>query len=84
MDRKAESKQQVNEGEGNKTADKQYREAATKFAHSGKVEEGAKEASRAVDEDSEELERAGEESRKPSAGDLKKDLAVKPARNPQS
>jgi hypothetical protein len=80
MNRKPESKKQANEGEGNKTADKQYREAATDFAKSGKVEEGAKEASRALDEDSEELQRASEESRKPSAGDLKKDLESKDAR----
>jgi hypothetical protein len=84
MNRKPESKKQANEGEGNKTADKQYREAATDFAKSGKVEQGAKEAARAVDEDSEELERAGEESRKPSAGDLKKDLEVKTARSPHN
>jgi len=38
---------QRNEGEGNKTAAKEYNEAATKFAHSGKVEQKAEEAARA-------------------------------------
>ena len=63
------------EGEGNKTADAEYRKGATEFAHSGKVPAGAKEAKRAVDEDSEELQRAVDAGRKPSAGDLKSDLA---------
>ncbi len=62
------------EGEGNKTADAAYRKGATKFAHSGKVAAGAKEAERAVDEDGAELQQAVEASREPSAGDLKKDL----------
>ncbi len=62
------------EGEGNKTADREYREGASKFAQSGKVDAGAKEAKRAVEEDDEELKRADDASRKPSAGDTKKDL----------
>jgi uncharacterized protein (TIGR02284 family) len=38
---------QRNEGEGNKTAAKEYNEETTKFAHGGKVEQKAKEAERA-------------------------------------
>ena len=38
---------QRNEGEGNKTAAKEYNEATTKFAHSGKVEQKAQDAARA-------------------------------------
>ena len=64
----------ANEGEGNKTADASYRKGATEFAHSGKVDAGAKEAARAVDEDGEELDEAVAAGRKPSAGDLKSDL----------
>jgi uncharacterized protein (TIGR02284 family) len=38
---------QRNEGEGNKTAAKEYNEATTKFAHSGKVDKQAQEAAQA-------------------------------------
>jgi uncharacterized protein (TIGR02284 family) len=38
---------QRNEGEGNKTAAKEYNEATTKFAHSGKVDKQAEAAARA-------------------------------------
>ena len=38
-----------NEGEGNKTAAREYDNDATRFAHSGKVEEKAREAERAFD-----------------------------------
>lgn len=40
---------QKNEGEGNKTAARHYNEATTEFAKSGKVEEKANEARKAVD-----------------------------------
>jgi hypothetical protein len=63
------------EGEGDKASDKRYREEASRFARDGgKVSAGAKEAARAVDEDDEDLKKADQASRKPSAGDLKKDL----------
>jgi hypothetical protein len=38
-----------NEGEGNKTAARQYNDAQERFAQSGKVEEKAREAERALD-----------------------------------
>jgi hypothetical protein len=38
-----------NEGEGNKTAARQYNEAQQRFAQSGKVEEKAREAEEALD-----------------------------------
>jgi hypothetical protein len=38
-----------NEGEGNKTAAREYNEAQRRFAQSGKVEEKAREAEKALD-----------------------------------
>ena len=50
---------QRNEGEGNKTAARHYNEATTEFAKSGKVEEKAREARKAVDgQDGEKLRKA--------------------------
>ena len=40
---------QPNEGEGNHTAAKEYNEAATRHAHSGKVDQAAKDAEKAVE-----------------------------------
>ncbi|HKU42490.1 MAG TPA: hypothetical protein VJR89_30240 [Polyangiales bacterium] len=53
-----------NEGEGNKTADREYRQGATRHAQSGRSQEKAREAERAIDSDEEsqeleEAERAG-------------------------
>ena len=42
-------KGQKNEAEGNRTAARQYNEAQRRFVKSGKVEEKAKEAERAVE-----------------------------------
>jgi hypothetical protein len=47
-----------NQGEGNKTADRAYRQAATEHAQSGRSEQEAREAEKALDEDREELEEA--------------------------
>jgi hypothetical protein len=53
-----------NEGEGNRTAARQYNEAQRKFVQSGKVEPAAKDAERALEtEEAEELKRAEEEGR---------------------
>jgi len=50
---------QANEGEGNKTAAREYNEAQQAFAKSGQVEEKAREAERALDgPDRRELEEA--------------------------
>ncbi|HBK07006.1 MAG TPA: hypothetical protein DDZ81_14360 [Acetobacteraceae bacterium] len=40
---------ETNEGEGNRTAAKQYNDAQKKFAESGKVGPAAKDAAKAVD-----------------------------------
>ena len=48
-----------NEGEGNKTADREYRQAATRHAVSPKSEKMAREAEEALEgEEAEELEQA--------------------------
>jgi hypothetical protein len=48
-----------NEGEGNKTADREYRQAATRHAASPKSEKKAREAEEAIEgEEAEELEEA--------------------------
>lgn len=53
-----------NEGEGNRTAAKQYNDAQRKFVESGKVEPAAKDAEHALGTDeAEELKRAEEEGR---------------------
>jgi hypothetical protein len=54
-----------NEGEGNRTAAKQYNDAQRKFVESGKVERAAKDAEHALEtEEAEELKRAEAEGRK--------------------
>lgn len=47
-----------NEGEGNKTAARQYNEAQRRFADSGKVEEKAREAEKSLDTEKPKLEQA--------------------------
>ena len=46
--REKQHKDQKNEGEGDRTAARQYNEAQRRFVKSGKVEEKAKEAERAI------------------------------------
>jgi hypothetical protein len=61
MDRKAKPKVTSgrNEGEGNKTAARQYNEAQRRFVQSGKVEEKAREAEKSMQgAEKRELERA--------------------------
>ena len=54
---------QKNEGEGNKTAARQYNKATQNFVNSGKVEKAAKEAQQAMQSDErEDLERARHEA----------------------
>ncbi len=54
-----------NEGEGSRTAAKQYNEATEKFAKSGKVEPAATAAEKSLDSDeADELRRAEEEGKK--------------------
>ena len=58
---------QKNEGEGNRTADREYREKAKSFVKSGKVDKAAENA-RAAREGREKdaLNRAEEKGRKPA------------------
>ncbi len=59
---------QKNEGEGSRTAAKQYNDAAEAFAKSGKVEPAAKAAEKSLDSDeAEELARAEEEGKRHAA-----------------
>ena len=55
-----------NEGEGNKTADQEYRRAVGRYARSLQTEKKAREAAEALDDDEkrEELEDAEEEARR--------------------
>lgn len=56
--------QPQNEGEGSRTAAKQYNEATRKFVESGKVDKAAKDAERAIEGDeAEALKRAEDEGR---------------------
>ena len=50
-------------GEGDHEADRRYREETERFIASGRVDEAAREAQRAVEEDGEELEAAEKEGR---------------------
>ncbi|KAF0131084.1 hypothetical protein [Methylocystis sp.] len=60
--------QPENEGEGNRTAAKQYNEATRKFVESGKVDKAAKDAEQAIEGDeAEELKRAEDEGRSHAA-----------------
>jgi hypothetical protein len=72
MDRQNED----NQGEGNRTAAREYNKAQQEFAKSGKVEQAARSAERALEtEEAKELKRAEEIGRSHSHGE---DPAVKP------
>jgi hypothetical protein len=60
MDKRKEFTQQRNEGEGNRTAAREYNEAQQRFVKSGKVDERAREAARDIDREAtrRELEHA--------------------------
>jgi hypothetical protein len=80
-DRKDSGGTQPNEGEGSRTAAREYDRAAEKFAKSGKVEEKAREARDAVDSpESSELERAEAEGRRHAKGE---DPAVNQSQAPR-
>ena len=60
------SSNQKNEGEGNRTAAREYNKDTKTFVDSGKVDSKAQEARKAVDGDqAEELKRAEEAGKKP-------------------
>jgi len=59
------------QGEGNRTADREYRESATRHAQSGKSEDAAKEAERALEgperEELAKAERDGKAGKHPAS-----------------
>jgi hypothetical protein len=62
--------QQPNEGEGSRTGARQYDEAARRFIKSGKVEEKAREAEKAIDSaEGEELAAAEDVGRSHAKGE---------------
>jgi hypothetical protein len=68
-----------NEGEGNKTAGRQYNEAQRRFAESGQVEDRAREAEKALDGPQKaELQKAEAIGKGHSAGEDPKVRAKKP------
>jgi hypothetical protein len=66
-----------NEGEGNKTADKQYRERASDYAKKHDTMKEATDAERDVENYRDEYERAERAGKSHSAGDTPNDLAGK-------
>ncbi len=70
----ADADRPKNEGEGNRTADREYREGVEEHLKRGHVEEEAERAARDVDEHPDELRKAEEEGKKRSAGELPSDL----------
>ena len=63
-----------NEGEGSKTADKKYRDAASDFAKRTDTVQAGLEAEREVEQNKEDFERAEQAGRSKSKGELPKDL----------
>jgi hypothetical protein len=58
-----------NQGEGNRDADRQYRDAATRHAQSGKTEGEARQAEEALDGDeAKELAEAEKKGKSPAKG----------------
>lgn len=70
----AEREKPGNEGEGNRTADREYRKGVEEHLRRGHVEEEAERAARDLDEHPDELRKAEEEGKRRSAGDLPSDL----------
>jgi hypothetical protein len=64
----------TNEGEGSRTADRNYREGVAKTVQRGHAEQDAEQARREVEANPEEFERAEEEGRSRSAGEAPGDL----------
>jgi hypothetical protein len=63
-----------NEGEGSKSADKNYREGATDYARRTDTAKAGREAAREIDQREGELEKAEQAGRSHSKGELPKDL----------
>lgn len=60
---------QKNEGEGNRTAAKQYNDATERFVKSGKVDKAAQKAEKDLDADNGDMARAEKAGRKPAHGE---------------
>src|SRR5438309_12025261 len=69
-----ENQRDKNEGEGNKTADKKYREQATDFAKRTDTVQAGLEAERDVEQNKTEFDRADKEGRSKSKGELSEDV----------
>jgi len=67
----------ANEGEGSKTADKRYREAATDFAKRTDTLQRGRDAERDVENYRDEYDRAEKAGKSHSAGDLESDVSGK-------
>jgi hypothetical protein len=72
-----ENQRDRNEGEGNKSADKKYREQASDFAKRTDTVQAGLEAEREVEQRKNEFDRAEEEGRSHSKGDLPDDVTGK-------
>jgi hypothetical protein len=69
MSKPAGTEQSNNQGEGNREADREYREAATKHASSGKTESEGRSAEEALDgPEGDELKRAEEAGKSKAQG----------------
>jgi len=76
-DRKKRPQGGANEGEGSKSADKQYRQGATDFAKNTDALQQGLEAEREVENYRDDYESAEKKGRAHSAGDLPTDLSGK-------
>lgn len=65
---------QLNEGEGSRTADKNYRDAATEFAKRTDTLQSGLQAERDVENYKDEFDKAEQAGRSHSKGDLESDL----------
>ena len=70
-----ENERDKNEGEGNKSADKKYREQATDFAKRTDTVQAGLEAEREVEQRKSDFDRAEKEGRSHSKGELPDDVA---------
>jgi hypothetical protein len=72
-----DDKSNRNEGEGSKSADLKYREAASDFAKRADTAKAGLEAEREVEQHKGEFEKAEQAGRARSKGDLQSDLSGK-------
>lgn len=70
----ADKREDRNEGEGSKSADKSYRDAASDFARRNDTVQAGLEAEREVEERKDEFEKAEQAGRSHSKGELPKDV----------